>query len=91
MDNCRGCHIENAGKVTVLLNSYQIQVWLKTVIPTEGKKQHPFFLLEKQQHGLEWHVAHQVFRFVHKGSYDKKALLVVHAGLERGVERETVK
>lgn len=50
----------------------------------EGKKQHPFFLLEKQQHGLEWHVANQVFRFVYKESYGKKALLVVHAGLERG-------
>lgn len=53
MDNCSGCHVENAGKVAALLNNYHIQVWLKTIITTDGRKQHSFLLLEKQWHGLE--------------------------------------
>lgn len=83
IDNCKGCHIENAGKVTVPLNNYHIQVWLKTVITTD-RSSSPCLLLEKQQHGLEWHVAHRAFTFVHKGSYGRKPSSMAHGGLEGG-------
>lgn len=84
IDNCKGwVSHKKCGKVTSPLNNYCIQVWLKTIITTDGSST-PFLLLEKQHHGLEWHLTHQAFTFVHKGSYGRKASSMAHGGLERG-------